>query len=80
LCTLVSSAEQNDKDIAVQTQIHSVSRPEVEPHLVDAFTYGFTVAKVSEAHTVKSNTDSGTRPNISKPNKPIPERVLSRLG
>lgn len=47
---------------------------------MDAFTYRFEVAKVSEAHAIESDTDSGASLKVLEPDKPFPKRILPRFS
>ena len=79
LCSLVSPAEQDHKDVAILSQIHSVPWPKVEFQFVDALTYGLEIAKVTEAYAVEANTDPRTNLRVSESDKPIPKRIFSCL-
>jgi len=77
LRTLISSAEQNHKDAALQSAIHPIPSANMNPQLGDAVAYGFAISKVPRFDLPQPCRDSNPGDAVAQAAYPIGVRLPS---
>ena len=76
---LVAPQQQQHQPVALQPEVDTISRTEIDSQFVNALTHCPIVPEVAQPRPVQSHTNLGAPLNISKVFKPFPER-LSVVG
>lgn len=77
---LVAAKKEQDKPVAVNSEIDAISWAVINAQLTHPFTNGSIVTQIAEPDTVKTYPNLRATGNILEPVKPFLERLLAGLS
>ena len=78
--SLVSAAEQNDRDLTVSSKIDAISRADVNPQLGHSIANRLGIPEIAGLQPQQANTDTGLGGLVAQSLEPFSKRLAAILS